>query len=85
MEETATRGEARLQVPVCGFLSGANGRMHKEMVSLLVMNGTTGLSLSSMKGVSVLWWQASVLMIRTRLWFVRNTGMLNAGRSLALL
>lgn len=34
VEETATRGEARLEVPVCGFISGADGRMHKEMVSV---------------------------------------------------
>lgn len=35
VEKTAARGEARLQVPVCGFLSRTDGRMHEEMVSLL--------------------------------------------------
>lgn len=35
VEKTAACGQARLQVPVCGFLSGADGRMHQEVVSLL--------------------------------------------------
>lgn len=34
VEKTAACGKARIQIPVCGLLSGAHGGMYKEMVSV---------------------------------------------------
>lgn len=33
LEKTAACGEACFQIPVCGFISGADGGVHEEMVS----------------------------------------------------
>ncbi|MED6268317.1 hypothetical protein CHARACLAT_021143 [Characodon lateralis] len=34
VEETATRGEACLQIPVCGFISGADGKLSSLLVTM---------------------------------------------------